>query len=54
MDKKNFDKSYANEVSKDEFIKQHDHHKEEADLGAIWEELQDKKEKPKASPVKKD
>jgi len=38
-----FKKSYARKVSKADFIKQHEHLKEQFDLGTEWEGLQEKK-----------
>ena len=42
-------KEWANRVSKADFIKALDHHKDEVDLSELWESLQNKKEveKPK-------
>ena len=49
-----FNKDYARKVSKADFIKQHEHLKEQFDLGKEWEDLQEKKnQKPeKAEEVK--
>jgi hypothetical protein len=43
MDEKNVNKEWANKVSKADFIKSLDHHKDDADLAQLWEDLQDKK-----------
>jgi len=53
MDKSNFNPAWANKVSKEQFIKQHEHHADDVDLGAIWEELQSSpEEKAKEEPKK--
>jgi hypothetical protein len=38
-----FSKKYACKVSKADFIKQHEHLKDQFDLGKEWEDLQEKK-----------
>ena len=43
MEAKNVNKEWAKKVSKADFIKALDHHKDEADLGELWESLQEKK-----------
>ena len=45
-----FDKHYANKVSKAQFIKQHSHIGSEIELGEEWEKLQ--VHKPKEKPEK--
>jgi len=46
MERGSFNKKYAQSVSKADFVKQHEHLKEQFDLGNEWEDLQEKK-KPK-------
>jgi len=47
MERGSFNKKYAQSVSKADFVKQHEHLKEQFDLGKEWEKLQVKKaEKP--------
>ncbi len=52
MDAKNVNKEWANKVSKADFIKALDHHKDEADLGELWESVQEKKPKEEAKTEK--
>jgi hypothetical protein len=52
MDAKNVNKEWANKVSKADFIKALDHHKDDADLGELWESLQEKKEAAKPEKAK--
>lgn len=44
-----FNKEWAKSVSKEDFVKVHEHLKDKIDLGKVWEDLQDKKpaEQPK-------
>jgi len=46
---KHFNKEAARRMKKDEWVKALEHHKDEFDLPAVWEALQEKKEveKPK-------
>ena len=47
MERGSFNKKYAQSVSKADFVKQHEHLKEQFDLGKEWDKLQVKKvEKP--------
>lgn len=48
-----FNKEYARKVSKADFIKQHEHLKEQFDLGKEWEKLQEKPEKAKPAEEQK-
>lgn len=45
--KVDFNKEWAQKHSKAEFVKQHEHHADDVDLGEAWEELQ-KEKAPKA------
>jgi hypothetical protein len=42
---KSFDPAYAKSVSKDVFVKQHEHLKGQFDLAAIWDHYNPKPEK---------
>ena len=53
MKAKNFNKAYANKVSKAQWLKEHAHHAEEGDLGAIYDELTAKPEKKAEEAPKK-
>lgn len=58
MNADNFNKDYANQVSKDQWVKEHAHHANDVDGGleSMWESLQVKKDaKPhvEKAPAKK-
>lgn len=51
MEHKQFNKEAARRMKKDEWVKSLEHHKDEFDLPAVWEALQEKKE-PKETAKK--
>ena len=49
---KQFSKEYAQQTPKAQWVKEHEHAKDQFDLSEVWEALQAKKEKAVEKPEK--